>query len=132
MTPNDLDRVLEEMRDTSAHWYLLGLRLSVTTGTLDRIRAHFFNPGDQLQEMLTTWLKTCASPSWKILVGALRDVGASQLAEALETKYCLVDRTEDSDTATSDRWPETDVIPPPGSEPVVTPQSRVADVQEGK
>jgi len=132
LTPNDLDRVLEEMRDTSAHWYLLGLRLSVTTGTLDRIRAHFFDPRDQLQEMLTTWLKTCASPSWKILVGALRDVGASQLAEALETKYCLVDRTEDSDTATSDRWPETDVIPPPGSEPVVTPQSRVADVQEGK
>ena len=132
MTPDDLDRVLEEVRDTSAHWYLLGLRLSVTTGTLDRIRAYFFDPRDQLQEMLTTWLKTCASPSWKILVDALRDVGASQLAEALEMKYCPVDRTEDSDTATSDCWSETDVIPPPGYEPVVTPQSRVADVQEGK
>lgn len=82
--------------------------------------------------MLKTWLKRCVNPSWKILIDALRDVGASQLAEALETKYCPVDRTEDSNTATSDRWPETDVIPPPGSEPVVTPQSRVADIQEGK
>ena len=89
MTPDDLDRVLEEVRDTSAHWYLLGLQLSVTTGTLDRIRAHFFDPRDQLQEMLTTWLKTCASPSWKILIDALRGVGASQVAEALETKYCV-------------------------------------------
>ena len=132
MTPDDLDCVLQEVRDTSAHWYPLGLRLSVTTGTLGRIRAHFFDSRDQLQEMLKTWLKTGVNPSWKILIDALRDVGASQLAEALETKYCLVDRTEDSDTATSDRWPETDVIPPPGSEPVVTPQSRVADVQEGK
>ena len=132
MTPDDLDCVLEEVCDTSTHWYPLGLRLSVTTGTLDRIFAHFSNPKDQLQEMLKTWLKSCVNPSLKILIDALRDVGASQLAEALETKYCLVDRTEDSNTATSDRWPETDVIPPPGSEPVVTPQSRVADVQEGK
>ena len=132
MTPDDLGYVLEEVRDMSAHWYPLGLRLSVTTGTLDRIRAHFFDPGDQLQEMLKTWLKTCVNPSWKILIDALRGVGVSQLAEALEAKYCLVDRTEDSDTATSDRCPETDVIPPPGSEPVVTPQSRVADIKESK
>lgn len=132
MTPDDLSCVLEEVCDTSALWYPLGLQLSVMTGTLDRIRAHFSDPRDQLQEMLKTWLKSGVNPSWKALTDALRGVGACQLAEALETKYCLVDRTEDSDTATSDRWPETDVIPPPGSEPVVTPQSRVADIQEGK
>jgi len=39
LTPDDLDCVLQEVRDTSAVWYPLGLRLSVTTGTLDRIRA---------------------------------------------------------------------------------------------
>ena len=132
MTSDDLSHVLEEVVDISARWYQLGLQLGVKPGTLDRIRAQFSDPRDQLQEMLKTWLETCASPSWKILVDALRDVGASQLAETLETKYCLVDRTEDSDTATSDRWPETDVIPPPGSQPVVTPQCRVADIQEGK
>ena len=132
MTPDELDRVLEEVCDTSAHWYPLGLRLSVTTGTLERLRAHLSDPRDQLQEMLRTWLKTGVNPSWKDLTDALRGLGSSQLAEALKMKYCLVDRTEDSNTATSDRWLETDVIPPPGSESVVTPQSRVADIQEGK
>ena len=80
MTPDDLSCVLEEVCDTSALWYPLGLQLSVTTGTLDRIRAHFSDPRDQLQEMLKTWLKACASPSWKALTDALRDVGASHLA----------------------------------------------------
>ena len=126
MTPDDLSCVLEEVCDTSALWYPLGLQLSVMTGTLDRIRAHFSNPRDQLQEMLKTWLKTCASPSWKALTDALRGVGASQLAEALEAKYCLVDRTEDSDTATSDRRLMSSLLQ------CLSPQSRVADIQEGK
>ena len=62
----------------SAQWYQLGLQLKVKTGTLDRIRAQFSDPRDQLLEMLKTWLTTSDNTSWKTLTEALRSrsVGA--------------------------------------------------------
>lgn len=90
MTSDDLRYVLEELVDKSVPWYQLGLQLGVTTGRLDRIREQFSDPRDLLMKMLKTWLKgpNCL---WNILVEALRSrsVGASRLAEDLETKYCL-------------------------------------------
>ena len=72
-------------------WYLLGLQLKVRPETLEKIRAHFSDPRDQLLEMLKTWLTTSDNTSWKALTDALRNrtVGASQLAVDLERKYCL-------------------------------------------
>ena len=79
----------------SAQWYQLGLQLKVKTGTLDRIRAQFTDPRDQLMVMLKTWLNSGDNPSWNILTKALRSrsVEAGQLAGVLETK-CLVERTK--------------------------------------
>ena len=99
----------------SAHWYPLGLQLKVRISTLDGIRVQFQNPRDQLLEMLKVWLTTGDNTSWTTLTDALRSrsVGASQLAGVLETKYCLVERTEvDSGTSTSESKPETTVSPP--------------------
>ena len=80
----------------SAQWYHLGLQLKVRTGTLDRIRTQFSDPRDQLLEMVKTWLTTSDNTSWRTLIDALRSqsVGASQLANVLETKYCVVESTE--------------------------------------
>jgi len=103
LTTDDLDHVLQEVLDMCAHWYLLGLRLSVTTGTLDRIRAQFSDPIDQLLEMLKTWLKSGVSTSWKTLTDALRSrsVGANQLAGVLETKYHLLEGAEGNNNTTT-------------------------------
>ena len=105
LTLGDLGQVMEEVLDVSAHWYPLGLQLNVRTGTLDSIHMQFSDPRDQLREMLRTWLTTSDSTSWKTLTDALRSriVGARQLAENLETKYCMVEPTEaDIGTSSSD------------------------------
>ena len=105
LTLDDLGQVMEEVLDVSAQWYHLGLQLKLRTGALDRIRTQFHDPRDQLLEMLKTWLTSSDNTSWKTLTDALRSrsVGASQLAGALETKYCLVEGTKlDSGTSTYD------------------------------
>ena len=108
LTSDDIGCVLEELLDVSPLWYLLGVQLKVRTSRLDSIQAQFPDSKRQLLEMLKTWLTT--NRSWKTLVDALRSrsVGASQLADDLETKYCLVERTEvDSGTFTSESQSET-------------------------
>ena len=129
MTLDDISCVLEEVLDVSAQWYHLGVQLKVRTGTLDSIQAQFPDPKRQLLEMLKTWLTASDNTSWKTLTGALRtkSVGAHHLAGRLETKYCLVGKTEvDSGTST---WSEANVTPPtPVSELMAsTPQPGVAE-----
>ena len=105
LTLGDLGQVMEEVLEVSALWFNLGLLLELRTGTLDRIRTQFSDPRDQLLEMLRTWLTTSDNTSWRTLTVALRSqtVGASQLAENLETKYCMVEPTEaDIGTSSSD------------------------------
>ena len=77
-------------------WYHLGVHLKVSVGTLDRIKAQFPDPRDQLLEMLKTWLTTSDSTSWKMLIDALRGRGVEEfkLAGVLEAKYCRMKETK--------------------------------------
>ena len=96
LTSDDLGCVLEGVLDAAAQWYNLGLKLKVRTTTLDSIQEDFTATQHRLREMLKAWLNTGDNPSWKTLIDALRSpvVGASQLAAALETKYCSVEITD--------------------------------------
>jgi len=138
LTPAELGCVVEEVVDASAQWYLLGLQLGLRHSTLDRIRNQFPDQKMQLTEMLKAWLNADGDHSWKVLVDALRSqsVEKNYLARVLEEKFMLLEITEEgSSTSASNSQPETSVIPPPVSEPVVpkvTPQSAVADIQESK
>ena len=126
---DDLVCVLEEILDVSADWYDLGLQLKVRIGTLKSIRTDFSASKHQLREMLNAWLTTGDNPSWKTLIDALRSrmVGASQLAAALETKYCPIERTE---MDVGDQ-PKTNIFPPsPVSEPLPIMMSQETDIQE--
>ena len=122
---NDLVCVMEEILDVSADWYDLGLQLKVSIGTLKSIRAEFNAPKHQLRETLNAWLTTGDNPSWKTLTDALRSrmVGASQLAAALETKYCPVEGTE----LDVGGHPETVF---PSSPVLLTVMSQQTDIQE--
>ena len=66
------------------------------TTTLDSIQEDFTATQHRLCEILKAWFNTGDNPSWKTLIDALRSpvAGASQLAAALETKYCSVERTD--------------------------------------
>ena len=131
LTLDNIGQVMEEVLDVSAQWYHLVLQLKVKIGTLDGIRTQFQNPKDQLLEMLKTWLTSSDNTSWKTLTDALksRSVGESQLAAALETKYCLVERRLVMDTSPSDGHPNR-AIPPSPVSPVPTVISQRSDMQE--
>ena len=131
---DDLGCVLEELVDISTQWYNLGLQLNIRIGQLENISAQFPAPSTRLREMLKAWLANCDNTSWKTLTSALKSksVGATQLAGALETKYCLAEET-DMDTAivTSDSQPATNITSPlPVSLPTLTAVSKQAEMQE--
>ena len=131
---DDLGCVLEELVDISTQWYNLGLQLSIRIGQLDNISEQFPAPLTRLREMLKVWLANFDNTSWKTLTSALKSksVGATQLADALETKYCLAEET-DTDTAivTSDSQPPTNITSPlPVSLPTLTAVSKQAEMQE--
>ncbi len=88
--PNDLLAVLRELLEVSADWYLVGLALNLTSGTLDRLKGPHKEPKDCMVDMVKEWLSTSPDPSWEGLVAALRDpvVGKVALAKQLEAKYC--------------------------------------------
>ena len=102
LTLDDLGLLLEELLGVRTNWYYLGLLLKLSTGTLDGIKRDFPNPRDQLLEILKTWLRTSYNRSynhrWKTLLDALRSrsVGASQLADHLEAKYCRLKDVHES------------------------------------
>ena len=125
---DDLVCVLEEILDVSAEWYDLGLQLKVRIGTLKSIQTEFSATKHQLREMLNAWLTTGNNPSWKTLIDALRSrmVGASQLAAALETKYCPVEQTE----LDVGGHPETIFLPSLVSESLPTVMLQQTDMQE--
>ena len=135
LTLDDLGHVLEEVLDVAAHWYTLGLQLQVRISMLDSIRIQFQNPRDQLLEVLKTWLTTSDNTSWKGLTDALRSrsVGASQLADGLERKHCVMEEIV-VDSGTFENQPETNVLPPSTvpEQVLPTPQPLMVDTQEGR
>ena len=73
-------------------WYSLGLKLGLTSATLDQIRQRSSSPKECLREVLRCWLQSdSVNRTPKTLCDALHSVtvGADQLAEELEKKYCL-------------------------------------------
>ena len=96
LSVNDLHVVMEELNDTRAKWYDIGLQLRISVGTLNAIKKDCNSTSDCLRETLTTWLKTCPSPpTWSNVVDALRSstVGEVRLAADLEQKYCSTQDT---------------------------------------
>ena len=95
LSVNDLSVVIKELNNTRAKWYDIGLQLCMNVDTLDAIQEQYDDPSHCLRETLTTWLKTCPSPTWKNIVYALRSItiGEVRLAADLEQKYCSTQDT---------------------------------------
>ena len=91
LTISDLNLVNEEVRDTRAKWYHLGLELHLDPNDLDSIESSCRgNPSDCLLDTLKLFLKrTQPKPTWKMIVDAVgsRSVGHGLLADHIKTKY---------------------------------------------
>ena len=93
LTINDLAEVRNEMWDARSKWYIIGLELGITPGTLDAIsRRSRDNPDECLTTVLVEFLRhTDHKPSWKRLADAMASpaVGYRELAEQLRRKYII-------------------------------------------
>ena len=90
LTVDDLHTVIEELYNARAKWYNIGVQLRVGVGTLDAIRSQYSDPSDCLRETLTTWLKSCSTPTtWSKVAEALNSstVGEGSMATSLKQKY---------------------------------------------
>ena len=89
MSITDLATVLNDTYPCRAKWYNLGIQLRVAVGTLDCFKVQYGDPGDQLREVLRTWLTSSYNPTWIALTEALRSpvIEETQLARELQTKY---------------------------------------------
>ena len=86
----DLATVLSELHPCRAKWYHLGIQLQVDVGSLDRFKVQYTDRGDQLLEVIKTWLTTSKNPTWEAMFEALKSpvIGEGRLAMELQQKYC--------------------------------------------
>ena len=86
----ELDLLVQELSAAQQKWEDIGRELGVKQDTLRDICTNSSDPGDSLRAMLREKLKRdCIS--WKYIITILRTphIGESNLADQLETKYCL-------------------------------------------
>ena len=59
-------------------------------GTLDCFKGQYSDPGDQLREVLRTWLTSSGKPTWRGMIEALNSpvIEEALLAKELQQKYC--------------------------------------------
>ena len=84
---NDLGDVLEAVWEARARWYIIGLKLGTSPGTLDAIKTGAKeNPDDCIMAMIKDWLNNGKPrPTWAAVAKALKSpmVGYAHLAELL-------------------------------------------------
>ena len=104
LTIDNLRDVLKAMWEARAKWYLIGLELDISAGTLDSIgKANNQNPDDCLTAMIKDWLRNeKPKPSWAAVARALKSsiVGYAQLAEQLpQQSTCSTDTGHSSSSS---------------------------------
>jgi len=59
-------------------------------GSLDSIMVQYYDPRDQLREVINMWLTTSDNPTWGAMAEALKSpaIGEVQLSMELQQKYC--------------------------------------------
>ena len=86
----ELDLLVQELSAAQQKWEAIGRELGVKQSKLRDIHTNSSDPGDSLRMMLREKLKR-GCITWKYIITILRTpyVGESNLADQLETKYCL-------------------------------------------
>ena len=86
LTIHNLGDVLEAVWEARSKWYNIGLKLGISAGALDSIKASSQNQGECLTAMIKDWLRSGRSESsWGTVAEALKSpmVEYAWLAEQL-------------------------------------------------
>ena len=80
--------VTQELTAVSEKWLDIGQELGVEQSSLEDSLTYCSDPGDCLREVLSMWLRNCAT-TWGDIIAALRSpcIGDFQLGDNLEAKY---------------------------------------------
>ena len=89
---SDLDTLVEEMSAISVKWESMGKELGIEQHYLTDIFTTYNSSHECLWEMLRGWLEGNFAdiyyfPGWGDIIGALENMGESQLANHLKVKY---------------------------------------------
>lgn len=68
-------------------WYELGLELDISSDDLDIIQHDLSEIKERLRRMFQKWLNVCVSPSWSLIINALKNIGEGALANTLEQQF---------------------------------------------
>ena len=85
----ELHLLVQELSAAQQKWEAIGRELGVKQEKLRDIRTTYSDSADCLKVMLNEWLEQYCI-DWRYIITNLRtpDVGESELANQLETKYC--------------------------------------------
>ena len=85
-----------------SQWYSLGQSLGLEEGLLKSIQYGTSNPTKRKREMFKNWLnEKDTKVSWHVLLGALRKIGATDIAEVVRSEYSISD-TSDTEEVSGD------------------------------
>ena len=91
--PDDLDAVLTEILDAKTKAKYLGLKLGLSSATVEGICQQYDSLQDHLSHVLEEYLKKVdPHPTWKAIAIVMRSptVNFPHLAERIEEKYNLI------------------------------------------
>ena len=92
--------MIEEISAVAEKWYEIGTAFRLSPAFLKELKEQGKGTGQSLQEVITLWLGGgSAKPTWEEMRNALRSegVGEQALAEQLDSKYSIGDKTSGKD-----------------------------------
>ena len=87
MSKSDLTKIYEMVSGVAPSWYAFGLHLRLSFDILEDIHKESKTLDHSLRRMLTEWVTTAPSPTYKELAKALRKIGHSDLASEVEKMF---------------------------------------------
>ena len=102
--------LVRELKDVE--WDTLGTYLGLTQGEIREIESDHQNTGRRRIVMFEKWLSKEESPSWEMIIAALKDMDENSLASKLRKKYLYQQEPQDAKSQTpADQTPtEVNVV----------------------
>ena len=83
-----------------SQWYTLGQALGLKEDLLKSIQHVTSNPTKRKREMFKNWLKEKDTKvSWQVLLGALRKIGATDMAQVVRSEYGISDSSDSEEVS---------------------------------
>ena len=110
-----LKAAINALHSVCHKWYNIGVQLDVPTFQLKSIDKKSSELMDQLRDTLDYWMSNNPSPSWRLIVDALKapSVGENRLAKEIEEECCGLEEKKshnESEASVPTKYYQGDVV----------------------